>query len=86
VRGEQILTAIWRKDIRILGKISKPQVTVMSGITWGLSFTLFYKIGISFQISPSLQKKYFGSVEETICEVFNQNSKKVKALSSLKCK
>jgi hypothetical protein len=36
VRGEGILTAVQRNFIQILRKIPNVQVTLMSGITWGL--------------------------------------------------
>jgi hypothetical protein len=65
-----------KEQIRILTKIPNAQVTLMSGITLGLQFTLLYKRDISFRISPSLQNRSFGRVEETISKVFKQNTHK----------
>jgi hypothetical protein len=72
-REEEILTAIQRTAIRIRRKIPNAQVTLMSGITWGCSLLCFTKEIFPSGFPRDCRKQYFGSVEGTISEVFNQN-------------
>jgi hypothetical protein len=80
VRGDGILTAMQRNTIRILRKIPNAQVTLLSGITWGLWFTLLYERDIFFRISLSLQKKSSAGMEVTINRYLTKIQKKKKIM------
>jgi hypothetical protein len=57
VRGEWILTAVQRNIIQVLRKIPNAQVTLMSGITWGV--VVYF----------ALQKRYYLSDFPVIAEI-----------------